>query len=84
MSEMNADRLCLLELVSRFDDRANWYKLGRVALSRLSSPGVFTEELRWLIDTHHIEELPGEDGERLPRLCLTQSGRDVLRRSAGE
>lgn len=67
-----------MELIQRMGEKANWYKAGRVALGKLSSPGRFTEELRALVDRGLVRESPPVDGETLPRLQLTNEGRRAL------
>lgn len=65
----------LLEAIGKYDGQWNWYKLGRLCLSRLDSPADF--KLSPLLDAGYVEERPFA-GEPLPRLHLTDRGKAVL------
>ena len=66
----------LLETISKYDGEWNWYKLGRPCLGDLDSPAEFT--LKPFLDAGYVEERPTA-GEPLPRLHLTQAGKEALR-----
>jgi hypothetical protein len=68
----------LLETIDKYDGEWNWYKLGRQCLSQLDTPADLT--LKPFLDAGYVEELPHQ-GEPLPRLHITQAGREALRRS---
>jgi hypothetical protein len=77
MSEPTDDGLLLLRTLARFHQGANWYKLGRITLGAISSPGHFTEALRALIVDGYVAETRVE-GEELPELTLTEKGRMAI------
>ena len=68
----------LLETIDKYNGEWNWYKLGRLCLSKLDSPADFT--LKPFLDAGYVEEKPCE-GEPLPRLHITQAGRESIRTS---
>jgi hypothetical protein len=68
----------LLETIDKYDGEWNWYKLGRLCLSKLDSPADFT--LKPFLEAGYVEEKPVE-GDPLPRLHITQAGRAALRLS---
>ena len=80
MSEISSDQLTLLLLLQRSPQGSNWYKLGRVAIGRLSSPAVFTDVLKSLVANGWVEELEGEV-PAMPNLVLTVAGRRVVERA---
>lgn len=71
------DRIVLLRTVADIGERANWYKVGRLALGLISSPARFTEDLRWLIEHGFLVEQVGE-GDQLPQLSVTAAGHAAL------
>jgi hypothetical protein len=68
----------LLETIEKYSGEWNWYKLGRLCLSKLDSPADLT--LKPLLDAGYVEEKPYE-GEPLPRLYITQAGKEAIRLS---
>ncbi len=66
----------LLETIFSHDGQWNWYKLGRACLSLLDSPADLT--LKPLLDAGLVEERPVEN-EPLPRLHITDAGKEALR-----
>jgi hypothetical protein len=75
MMTLTASQRLLLETIAKYDGQWNWYKLGRLCLSKLDSPGDFA--LSPLVDAGYIEERAFE-GEPLPRLHLTDRGKSAL------
>jgi hypothetical protein len=68
----------LLETIGKYSGEWNWYKLGRLCLSKLDSPADFT--LKPLLEAGYVEEKPYE-GEPLGRLHITEAGKDAIRLS---
>ena len=68
----------LLETIDKYNGEWNWYKLGRLCLSKLDSPADF--DLKPFLDADYVEEKPYE-GEPLPRLHITQAGKEAIRLS---
>ena len=69
-----ADRL-ILEIIGSHDGKWNWYKVSRAYLELMDGPSELT--LKALLDAGLIEERPLEN-EPLPRLFVTESGKQVL------
>jgi hypothetical protein len=68
----------ILEAIEKYSGEWNWYKLGRLCLPRLDSPADLT--LRPFLDAGYVEERAHE-GEPLPRLYITEAGREAIRLS---
>jgi|GEM_PF-2122836 len=75
---LSKDQETLLVALARFPRGTNWYKLGRVVLGRLDSPGSWNDDLRGLKAGGYIVEQDVE-GETLPQLDLTESGKALAR-----
>jgi hypothetical protein len=84
VSGLSADQIVLLAAVARFSGEANWYKVGRATLGKLSSPNRFTEELKALIADALLLEEAVEQGETLPRLRLSEAGERALEHARHE
>jgi hypothetical protein len=82
---LSEDQRTLLSTVAAFRNMPSWYKLGRVALGHLSSPSVFNDALRSLIEEGLLYEVlvPGAP-EGVPALVLSLRGRAALRVLARE
>lgn len=74
---MENDDFVLLRNIARFEDQANWYKVGRIALGELENPGRFTELMRALIEGGLVHEGEGV-GDGLRPLKITARGLKVL------
>jgi hypothetical protein len=72
--KLSRSQRLMLETIHKYDGQWNWYKLGRLCLSKLDSPADFT--LQPLLDAGYVQE-EGFEGEPLPRLHITQKAVDV-------
>lgn len=72
-----ADELILLSLIRDLGDEANWYRVGRTALGRLSTPASFTAGLTSLLRAGLLEEEVSGDGTPA-RIWLTPNGMTAL------
>lgn len=77
MNELTEDHRLILCAIAKLGERANWHKVGRLVLGKLSSPGVFESVFSELLDWGLIVELK-HPGETLHRLSLTDAGRTVV------
>lgn len=75
MNLSHSQRL-LLETIVAHDGQWNWYKLSRACLDLLDSPADLT--LKPLLEASLIQERPQEN-EPLPRLHVTEAGKEALR-----